>query len=141
MSHRAPVSSSSNNDTPGDTPPLALKRRRITRACDRCHKGGIKCAASKDPNICLPCASFGSECTYDRPIKRRGPAARRLKDEEGYVGVERQDEHSGSPDEMPVPRRKARRVEEEDIWRAEHVASSEVIEHLVEGYLRIVYPM
>ena len=142
MTSRAPVSSSSNNNSTTDTPLLTLKRRRITRACDRCHKGGIKCAASNDPDVCLPCASFGSECTYDRPIKRRGPAARRLKGEDGQDGlVGTLHEQSGSPDEVPVLRRKARRVEEEDRWRAEHVASSDVIEHLVEGYLRIVYPM
>jgi hypothetical protein len=91
--------------------------------------------------VCLPCASFGSECTYDRPIKRRGPAARRLKDVKGLERGNGLEEQDGSPSDVPAPRRKARRVEDEGIWRAEHVASSEVIEHLVEGYLRIVYPL
>ena len=149
MNNHAPASSSSNNDTPTDPSAVTLKRRRITRACDRCHKGGIKCAASKDPGVCLPCASFGSECTYDRPLKRRGPAARRLKGEaeglEGNGSTEGRDQlGSGSPDEKPLPRRKVTHRGmgvDADVWRAEHVASSEIIEHLVQGYLRIVYPM
>lgn len=113
----------------------ALKRRRITRACDRCHKGGIKCSASNDPSVCAPCASFGSECTYDRPIKRRGPPAKKGR-EEG---------ETGSPDEVVAPRRRREErreaIERDEDWRAGHVASSEVIESLVEGYHRICYPM
>ena len=127
---------SSSGGTPHDLHAQnALKRRRITRACDRCHKGGIKCSQSNDPSICAPCASFGSECTYERPTKRRGPPAKKG----------REDGDTGSADEVAVPRRRREErrevIEREDEWRAGHVASSEVIESLVEGYYRIVYPM
>lgn len=175
------ASSSSNNQTPNSDQhepnnthsntyesAQTLKRRRITRACDRCHKGGIKCAASNDPSVCLPCASFGSLCTYDRPIKRRGPPAKRVKGERGdgdegdhgngngdgeavggsdggtakRRGRGRGQTASDTPEDVPLlPRRRGDRHREDVGWRAEHVASSEVIEHLVEGYLRIVYPM
>ncbi|ORX35538.1 fungal-specific transcription factor domain-domain-containing protein [Kockovaella imperatae] len=49
------------------------KKRRNTRACDRCHKASIKCSPDVSGDSCSSCAAFGCHCTYDRPRKRRGP--------------------------------------------------------------------
>lgn len=61
------------------------------RACDRCHRSGVKvssfiieegmlrkrtddeqCSAGPDINTCAPCATYQTPCTYNRPVKRRG---------------------------------------------------------------------
>ncbi|WVN85559.1 uncharacterized protein L203_100707 [Cryptococcus depauperatus CBS 7841] len=100
-----------------------LKRRRITRACDRCHRGGIRCAASLNPSVCAPCADFGSECTYNRPMKRRGPPAR---NRDGQAA-------SNAP--------LARWFLPSDVWSYREVATHEQIEQLVDAYYAIAYPL
>ncbi|WVR05631.1 hypothetical protein IAU60_002653 [Kwoniella sp. DSM 27419] len=109
------------------TTPTPLKRRRITRACDRCHRGGTKCSAGPNPNVCGPCAAFGSECTYDRPMKRRGPPAR------SQPSVPPSNGHS-SRDVTPAPVR-------DDKWIYHEVTSHEMIESLVDAYHSIIYPI
>nr|XP_018264937.1 uncharacterized protein I303_03119 [Kwoniella dejecticola CBS 10117]OBR87095.1 hypothetical protein I303_03119 [Kwoniella dejecticola CBS 10117] len=95
-----------------------LKRRRITRACDRCHRGGTKCSAGPTPNICGPCAAFGSECTFLRPVKRRGHCP---------------SSGGASAPESPLSR--------DDQWTYHEMASHEQILELVEAYYRIIYPI
>ncbi|GAA5890835.1 hypothetical protein JCM5296_003436 [Sporobolomyces johnsonii] len=53
-------------------------KRRVTRACDFCHRRGLKCTQrdDADPPTCESCVRHGVDCTYDRPAKKRGPAAR-----------------------------------------------------------------
>ncbi|OWZ77690.1 hypothetical protein C365_03443 [Cryptococcus neoformans Bt85] len=51
---------------------LGSKRKRVSRACDRCHKLGNKCSPSETPPLCQPCIDYGQKCTYDRPQGRRG---------------------------------------------------------------------
>lgn len=75
----------------------ALKQRRATRACDSCHRRGIKVRmeeqirrvdkrADRCDDIllqcvtngsagCESCISYGERCTSDRPVKRRGRAS------------------------------------------------------------------
>lgn len=130
---------------------LALKRRRITRACDRCHKGGIKCAPSPDPSTCAPCRSFGNLCTYDRPIKRRGPASKKVKetDESPTLASISGNGNDGlgmnggmiDPALIGAVVGQIDFEREDDEWRADHVASAAMINQLVEGYHRICYPM
>ena len=147
----------SSSSTIYSTSAFPLKRRRITRACDRCHRGGIKCAPGPDLSTCAPCASFGSECTYDRPVKRRGPPARSHKGESTSSESvssdrdrERERDFGGERDgawQTGRDRRKehvrARSINDlsEDEWRPVEVASHEVIEELIEVYHRIAYPM
>lgn len=142
--------------------PIPLKRRRITRACDRCHKGGIKCAQGRSEGTCGPCESFGERCTYDRPLKRRGPSARidgattKGVKKVGKGGLTRVDDGlvsaamenvammnanmnvrmTGVPGSLEVDE-----VDDYAGWRAEHTASPSIIEHLVDAFHRIVYPM
>ncbi|WWC68415.1 uncharacterized protein I206_102342 [Kwoniella pini CBS 10737] len=107
-----------------------LKKRRITRACDRCHRGGTKCSPGPTPSICGPCASFGSECTFLRPVKRRGPAARSHSHDENH--------HYPSSGGTSAPDSPSTR---DDHWVYHEIASHEQIEELVEAYYRIIYPI
>ncbi|WVQ71063.1 hypothetical protein IAR50_000588 [Cryptococcus sp. DSM 104548] len=109
----------------GSPPQQPLKRRRITRACDRCHRGGIRCAAGTNPSVCAPCADFGSDCTYNRPMKRRGPPA---KSREGQV-----------PSSAPLARWSL--PSPNDSWSYREIASHEQIEQLIDAYYAIAYPI
>jgi len=49
------------------------KQRRISRACDFCHRRSIRCRPTGDgDNRCQNCSDFSVDCTFDRPFKRRG---------------------------------------------------------------------
>ena len=48
-----------------------IKSRRITRACDYCHKRSIRCINSGGSQ-CQKCIEFDQPCTYERATKRRG---------------------------------------------------------------------
>ncbi|KAH7035712.1 uncharacterized protein B0I36DRAFT_95972 [Microdochium trichocladiopsis] len=49
----------------------ASKKRKATRACDRCNSQHQPCDNSLPK--CSVCERAGTECTYDRPIRKRGP--------------------------------------------------------------------
>ncbi|KAL7785414.1 hypothetical protein V8C43DRAFT_154724 [Trichoderma afarasin] len=115
----------SGNQPPSSQP---VKRRRITRACDRCHHGSLKCAPGPTPQSCQPCASYGAECKFDRPLKRRGPAARSRTDKVTSQLQRQSPTYSlvmgtGSP------------------WGYSQVADASVIEYLADQYHQIVYPI
>lgn len=49
------------------------KLRRISRACDFCHRRSIRCKPSQDgSDRCQNCTDFDVDCTFDRPAKKRG---------------------------------------------------------------------
>ena len=49
------------------------KQRRVSRACDFCHKRSIRCRPTQgNDNRCQNCSDFGVDCTFSRPLKRRG---------------------------------------------------------------------
>ena len=48
------------------------KRKRVSRACDACHRSGTKCEVEKDSLPCRRCRAGQAICTYDRPLKKRG---------------------------------------------------------------------
>jgi len=49
------------------------KQRRISRACDFCHKRSIRCRPTGEGDKrCQNCSDFGVDCTFNRPFKRRG---------------------------------------------------------------------
>ncbi|EIW72836.1 hypothetical protein TREMEDRAFT_26656 [Tremella mesenterica DSM 1558] len=115
-------------DNKGESSSVSLKRRRITRACDRCHRGGIKCAPSASSSSCAPCAAFGTPCTYDRPVKRRGPPARST--DRGGSG-ERYGSHSLG----------YRSDEASGSWVYHELAPPSIVERLVEAFHSISYPI
>ncbi|KAK8865668.1 hypothetical protein IAR55_000813 [Kwoniella newhampshirensis] len=103
-----------------------FKKRRITRACDRCHRGGIRCSVGTVPLVCGPCSAFGSECTYDRPMKRRGPPARSRRSDSDLV--------KSKSEPSPV-------FDDHEGWTYQDIASHEHIEALVRDYYTIAYPI
>ncbi|CAG9946871.1 unnamed protein product [Clonostachys rosea f. rosea IK726] len=60
----------------------ATRFRRITRACDFCHRRGLKCRAAAESiaiggtQPCLTCAEYRQECTWNRQPKKRGTKSR-----------------------------------------------------------------
>ncbi|EME42999.1 hypothetical protein DOTSEDRAFT_88987 [Dothistroma septosporum NZE10] len=48
------------------------KKRRISRACDYCHRASKRCRVVLDESRCQNCIAFDQPCTFDRPQKRRG---------------------------------------------------------------------
>ncbi|RAH83165.1 hypothetical protein BO86DRAFT_426937, partial [Aspergillus japonicus CBS 114.51] len=45
------------------------------RACDRCHRNACRCSPGIEGTVCARCEEQKLECTYSRPVKRRGPSA------------------------------------------------------------------
>ncbi|WRT65907.1 uncharacterized protein IL334_002858 [Kwoniella shivajii] len=124
--------SSASSMRESTTPPLPSKKRRITRACDRCHKGGTKCSAGPTPDVCGPCSAFGSECTYERPIKRRGPATK------SHSNGHRENQRASSSRSESVP---ISPLVKDENWTYHEIASHEQIQLLIDAYYRIVYPL
>lgn len=63
------------NATPSRSPSDVTrprKLRRVTRACDYCHKRSTRCKQSQDDNRCQNCVDFDIACTFDRPARKRG---------------------------------------------------------------------
>lgn len=65
------------SDGESDDGRRAVKKRKASRACDRCNSQHQPCdnAAPK----CSVCIRAGTECTYNRPVRKRGPRS-------GYTG-------------------------------------------------------
>ncbi|BGO89591.1 hypothetical protein NBRC10512_005097 [Rhodotorula toruloides] len=57
---------------------MEKSRKRVSRACDFCHKRGLKCSGKpEEPDgACSSCQKHHVVCTFDRPAKKRGPAPR-----------------------------------------------------------------
>ncbi|KAI1198677.1 hypothetical protein F5X97DRAFT_298541 [Nemania serpens] len=55
----------------------AVKKRKASRACDRCNSQHQPCDNAIPK--CSVCLRAGTECTYNRPVRKRGPRS-------GYTG-------------------------------------------------------
>lgn len=131
------------------------KVRRITRACDYCHRRSIKCTASQNLNDerCQNCYEFAQPCTYDRPTRRRG-AKRRSPSAEAANGYR---DHGKKAVSTPGSTKNAvdqwnqggfttyghARVSKSQgkDWSPPEVASQDMIMNLIEIYFEIVYPL
>lgn len=71
---------------------LSVKRRRVTQACDFCHRRGRKCRAptvdatsSPDsPTLssnCLTCIEYGVQCTRQRVTAKRGVKTKKTSED------------------------------------------------------------
>lgn len=119
----------------------AKKLRRITRACDYCHKRSIRCKfpGTEDDNKCQNCIDFDQPCLFERAVKRRGAKPRAqavvsdgtspesIKQEFVYGDICRTPSIASS-----IPWQE---------WRAPNIAPHSVIVDLVEIYFEIVYPI
>jgi hypothetical protein len=131
------------------------KVRRITRACDYCHRRSIKCTVSQNINDerCQNCYEFAQPCTYDRPTRRRG-AKRRSPSPEAANGYgEHGKKAMGTPgstknlvDQWPqvgfttYGHARVSKSQGKD-WSPPELASQVMIMNLVEIYFEIVYPL
>lgn len=85
--HQQPNSGSGGNEEGSELrrhSEPSIKRRRITKACDFCHRRGRKCKPAEqqsgvapvigpDGNLsCLTCIEHGAECTWTRVAAKRG---------------------------------------------------------------------
>jgi hypothetical protein len=129
---------------PGDRP---KKLRRITRACDYCHKRSIRCRPSnEDRNSCQNCIDFAVACTYDRPAKKRGTKSGQEKAyQEGSGSLdEKRDAQmlleltNGIPGHGPFSAEEKGNMEK---WRAMMEPNEAKIRGLVDVYFEVVYPM
>ncbi|KAI1120226.1 hypothetical protein F5Y10DRAFT_258831 [Nemania abortiva] len=65
------------SDGESDDGRRAAKKRKASRACDRCNSQHQPCDNAVPK--CSVCVRAGTECTYNRPVRKRGPRS-------GYTG-------------------------------------------------------
>lgn len=141
------------------------KQPRVSRACDFCHNRSSRCQqSSKDTSRCQKCIDFDRQCTYARPIRKRGlkpsgssgPSATiqlalgspdHADDEEHEIREPRQHRNLDSSN-LQAHTHASSAVESDGNtprvsihWRAESMPDQETIGALVEIYFDIVYPM
>ena len=135
--------------TPLDSQPRPKKLRRISRACDFCHKRSIRCKPSQeDATRCQNCLDFSVSCTYNRPAKKRGIKSGNSKQPnqngEGSVDGEQDARmlleltsgiHGNGTfnvvDKFSIPEK----------WKTMVLANEGKIRDLIEVYFEVVYPM
>lgn len=133
------------------------KARRISRACDFCHRRSIRCRISQeDGSRCQNCVDFEQGCTFDRPSRRRGvksgqsAAPTRTLDaardsslpleeirayELGRGGPNSYLPLSGFKDNGESP------TSSRSPWQAHVVANQSIIMNLVDVYFDVIFPM
>lgn len=126
-----------------------FKSRRITQACDYCHRRSKRCKPSEDPNEnrCQNCVDFRQPCTYDRPVKRRGVKTNKepTGTEKRAVDINTPTAQPGIQNEsvttQPVLAASFQRSSDDVQWQAPQIARQAIIMDLVEIYFEVIYPM
>ncbi|KAL2851386.1 hypothetical protein BJX68DRAFT_236250 [Aspergillus pseudodeflectus] len=97
-----------NNSSPRSTssPPTDAQPRRRplssrSRACDRCRRRKARCDTTSPRHRCSPCRQAGEPCTFDLPLARRGPKAR--KQTEGLASADSSTLSIGADHEQTLP--------------------------------------
>lgn len=132
------------------------KLRRVTRACDFCHRRSTRCKQSQDDSRCQNCLDFDIACTFERPARKRGSKrqGQAQVDEDGSPSGEHanlllqmmnsqvHDDEAYSHDE------RNKRTAEALItfplateYRDMVLDNPDIIEDLVSVYFEVVYPM
>jgi hypothetical protein len=136
-----------NNQQP-ETISKPRKLRRISRACDFCHKRSIRCKPStEDASRCQNCLDFGVSCTYNRPAKKRG-----IKSGSAKASSENAAPNDGERDarmlleltngiQGMVNFNVVGRFLIPEKWNTMVLANEGKIRDLVEVYFEVVYPM
>ena len=122
---------------PGGKP---KKLRRISRACDFCHRRSIRCRISQeDGDRCQNCVDFAQDCTYQRPYKRRGARTKHephaSDSSHGEDGLQEQTRITDSKAKAGLSDSHV------SYWTPLPVASQAIIVDLVKVYLDVVFPM
>ncbi|KAL6806705.1 hypothetical protein GGI42DRAFT_341895 [Trichoderma sp. SZMC 28013] len=140
------------DQSPRDNP--KPKQRRISRACDYCHRRSIRCRPSEDGLGCQNCKDFAQNCTYHRKPRRRGvparngsggPSANRhvvegLPDLESSRSPSQGDLRIIPEIQQPGPNANTS-PQSQSAWRAPYIVSQATVVDLVELYFEIVYPI
>ncbi|KAJ4861720.1 fungal specific transcription factor domain-containing protein [Trichoderma breve] len=136
------------------------KQRRISRACDYCHRRSIRCKPAEGfsgaggSSSCQNCKDFAQVCTYHRQPKRRGvparngsggPSANRhvvegLPDLESSRSPSQGDLRIIPEIQQPGPNANTS-PQSQSAWRAPYIVSQATVVDLVELYFEIVYPI
>ena len=103
--------------------------RRVTRACDYCHRRAIRCQHDHNASRCYNCTQFDQPCTYARQAKKRG--ARPVPKTTPPAVVSTPLQHAAANYD-----RSSRQQ-----WTAPIITSQAVVMSLAEVYFEIVYPI
>ncbi|KAI1264360.1 hypothetical protein F5Y18DRAFT_436748 [Xylariaceae sp. FL1019] len=114
------------------------KRRRVTQACDFCHKRAIKCQKSAVENACQNCKDFSQPCTFNRQPRKRGVQVRAAVGR--GIGAQA-DAQNGQNSEIVETGVSGAADELQNRWCAPLIASQATIVDFVELYFEIVYPI
>jgi hypothetical protein len=138
------------------------KRRRITQACDYCHRRSIRCQITSEGAPCKNCQDFGQPCTYLRKPRRRGvqPRSENATSNGTPGGPPVHPVHAtatppaprSGPTSLPTDILPLSLPTEDDLhnqrpglagtsWEAPFIANQATIVDLVDIYFEIVYPI
>lgn len=134
------------------------KLRRVTRACDFCHRRSTRCKQSQesqDDSRCQNCLDFDIACTFERPARKRGSKRQRQAqvDEDGSPSGEHanlllQMINSHVDDGEAYSYGKTDRGTVETFtfplateYRDMVLGNPDIIQDLVSVYFEVVYPM
>lgn len=119
----------------------AKKLRRITRACDYCHKRSIRCRfpGGEEGNKCQNCLDFDQPCLFERVVKRRGAKPRSSAAVQDDASPESIKQEVVYGDICRTPSIASSIPWQE--WKASYIAPRHVIADLVEIYFEVVYPI
>lgn len=142
--------------------PGQQKKQRTSRACDFCHRRSIRCRPStEESDKCQNCSDYGLTCAFNRPVKKRGlkpSASSPSSQHRGTNQHDPQDEiETSSAGAMSSNLRNdsshgevSKDVVEADglftfSLQAHHrgmvLKGRDVIDHLTNVYLEVVYPI
>ncbi|KAJ9479273.1 Zn(2)-C6 fungal-type domain-containing protein [Pseudozyma hubeiensis] len=124
------------------------KRRRITRACDRCSARSVKCRLqSTSTSRCDNCQDYDEECTFDRPMRKRGARSRDARTSPAVASDAGRS--AGSPAsatrQHDALHRPSDNATDESIkgksWKPDTLPSQAIVMDLTEIYFEVVYPV
>ncbi|KAH7357460.1 fungal-specific transcription factor domain-containing protein [Pyrenochaeta sp. MPI-SDFR-AT-0127] len=118
------------------TPAGPQKRRRVTQACDYCHRRSIRCrpADGDAHSRCTNCIDFSQPCTRNRIVQRRGAKPKQQTARQATPDATREVSSTAT-----TPR--SFEASAVSAWSGPHVASQAVVVDLIEIYFEVVYPI
>lgn len=119
------------------------KRRRVTQACDYCHRRSIRCrpAEGDAQHRCANCVDFNQPCTHDRVVARRGAKSRHRDPQRTIQSNPVATRATGAPDPAAISASLSPAPWPTTSWSAPVVASQALVVDLIEVYFEVVYPI
>ncbi|CAO2649927.1 Nn.00g012190.m01.CDS01 [Neocucurbitaria sp. VM-36] len=125
------------------TPSGSQKRRRVTQACDYCHRRSIRCrpAEGDAQHRCTNCVDFSQPCTHDRVAGRRGIKPRQGELYRTTRSIPTVTRAADASDLATTPALLSPAPLVSTPWTAPGIASQALIVDLIEVYFEVVYPI